>query len=68
VANTDGEGANLRDKPDMKTGKIITIVVEGTDVQVTGPAVSADGGSWFLVQVTGKSGFMRAEYLSPVSG
>ncbi len=68
VANTDGEGANLRDKPDMKTGKVVTIVVEGTDVQVTGPAVDADSGSWYPVQVAGKSGFMRAEYLSAVSG
>ncbi len=68
VANTDGDSVNLRDKPDGKSGKILTTVPEGTAVQVTGPTVIGDGGTWYPVQVGDKSGFMRAEYLAPVSG
>lgn len=68
VANTDGDSVNLRDKPDGKSGKILTTVPEGTAVQVTGPIINADGATWYPVQVGDKSGFMRADYLSPVGG
>jgi predicted secreted protein len=53
----------------MTTGTILTTVAEGTEVQVTGPTVADDGGgTWYPVQISGTSGFMRAEYLSPASG
>src|SRR6185437_14526757 len=51
VANTDGDGANLRDKPDMTTGKIVANIAEGSVVEVTGPAVDAGGHSWYPVQI-----------------
>jgi len=67
VANTDGDGANLRDKPSMD-GKIVANIAEGSVVQVTGAAVSAGGNSWYPVQIGSLSGFMRADYLKPSSG
>ncbi|MGI8689790.1 MAG: protease pro-enzyme activation domain-containing protein [Thermomicrobiales bacterium] len=68
VANTDGDNVNVRDKPDTNTGKIIISVTEGTQVQVTGPAVTSGGNSWYPVQIGGTSGFMRADYLTPATG
>jgi subtilase family serine protease len=67
VANTDGDGANLRDKPDMTTGKILANIAEGSVVQVTGPAVDTGGNSWYPIQIGTLTGFMRADYLSPVA-
>ena len=53
----------------MKTGKVLTTVAEGTDVQVTGPLVTSDdGGTWYPVQIGATVGFMRAEFLNPASG
>lgn len=68
VANTDGDNVNVRDKPDTNTGKIITSVTEGTVVQVTGPAVMSGGTTWYPVQISDTSGFMRADYLTPTTG
>ena len=68
VANTDGGTVNLRDKPDTRTGKIVTTLPEGTEVQASGGAVAGEGGDWYPVQVGGKSGFIRADFLTPVSG
>ncbi|MCA1724211.1 MAG: IPT/TIG domain-containing protein, partial [Thermomicrobia bacterium] len=68
VANTDGDSANVRDKPDIRTGKIVTSVTEGTEVLVTGPVVTSGGNTWYPVQIGGTSGFMRADYLAPVTG
>ncbi|MGI8856730.1 MAG: IPT/TIG domain-containing protein [Thermomicrobiales bacterium] len=68
VANTDGDGANLRDKPDMTAGKILANIAEGSVVQATGPTVMDTGGkSWYPVQIGSLSGFMRADYLNPVT-
>jgi len=68
VANTDGDSVNVRDKPDISTGKIVTSVTEGTKVLVTGPAVTSGGNTWYPVQIGDTSGFMRADYLAPVTG
>ncbi len=67
VANTDGDNVNVRDKPDTNTGKIVTTVTEGTVVQVTGPAVTSGGTTWYPVQIGNTSGFMRADYLTPAT-
>jgi Bacterial SH3 domain len=67
VANTGGTGVNLRDKPDTKTGKIITNVPEGTEVQATGPAVDGEGGPWYPVQVGNFTGFIRNDFLVAVT-
>lgn len=64
VANTDGDGVNVRDKPDMQA-KIIGNALEGAEVQVTGPVVQGSGGAWYPVQIGEKSGFIRADYLKP---
>ncbi len=69
VTNTGGDSVNVRDKPDMTTGKIVTTIPEGTDVQVTGPTIeSGSGGTWYPVQIGGITGFMRADYLTLASG
>jgi subtilase family serine protease len=68
VANTDGDGANLRDKPDLATGKIIANIAESSVVDVTGPAVDSGGHSWYPVQIGALTGFMSADYLKPVTG
>lgn len=67
VANTDGVGVNLRDKPDPYTGLIVTNVPEGTEVQSTGPAVDGYGGTYYPVQVGNLSGFIRSDFLKAVS-
>ncbi len=67
VANTDGAGVNMRDKPDTKAGKVVTNVPEGTEVQATGPAVDGEGGPWYPVQVGDKSGFIRNDFLKAVN-
>ncbi|MHB8647581.1 MAG: protease pro-enzyme activation domain-containing protein, partial [Thermomicrobiales bacterium] len=68
VANTGGDRVNVRDAPSMTTGTILASVAEGTDVLVTGPVVQGDDGDWYPVQIGDTSGFMRAEYLTLVSG
>lgn len=66
VANTGGTGVNLRDKPSTTTGKIITNVPEGTEVQATGPSVDGEGGPWTPVQVGNFTGFIRNDFLQAV--
>ncbi len=66
VANTDGVGANMRDKPDV-AGKLVQTVPEGTEVLASGPAVDGTaGGTWYPVQVGDKSGFIRSDFLKSV--
>ncbi len=67
VANTDGDSVNLRDKPDMKTGKIVATLPEGTEVQATGPPVDGDAGGWYPVRSGDTTGFIRAAYLVPIT-
>jgi hypothetical protein len=67
VANTGGTGVNLRDQASTKTGKIITNVPEGTEVQATGPAVDGEGGPWYPVQVGNFTGFIRNDFLVAVT-
>jgi hypothetical protein len=35
---------------------------------VTGPAVNTGGNAWYPIQIGTLTGFMRADYLSPVTG
>ncbi|MHB8647137.1 MAG: hypothetical protein ACYDAR_15210 [Thermomicrobiales bacterium] len=68
VTNTGGAGVNLRDKPDVKTGKIVTNVAEGTEVQATGSAVDdGQGGTWTPVQVGNYKGFIRNDFLTAIT-
>lgn len=68
VTNTGGDSVNVRDKPDRQTGKVITTVLEGSAVQVTGPTITSGDGTWYPVQIGDTSGFMRAEYLTQANG
>ncbi len=67
VANTGGTGVNLRDQSSTKTGKVITNVPEGTEVQATGPSVDGEGGTWTPVQVGNFKGFIRNDFLVAVN-
>jgi hypothetical protein len=66
VANTDGDGANLRDKADASSGLVATLA-EGTEVQATGAAVAdTSGGSWYPVRAGERTGYIRSDFLSPL--
>lgn len=66
VANTDGAGVNMRDKPDVN-GKLIATIPEGTEVQALGnPVDGTSGGTWYNVQVGDKQGYIRSDFLKPV--
>lgn len=56
---------NLRQKPSL-TGAIVTELAEGSELTITGPAVEADGISWYPVTVTatGEAGFIAGNYLA----
>lgn len=68
VANTDGAGVNMRDKPDV-AGKLITTVPENSEVQaVVGPQDGTAGGTWYQVQWGNYTGWIRSDFLTPVGG
>jgi len=67
VANTGGTGVNLRDQASTKTGKVITNVPEGTEVQATGPSIDGEGGPWTPVQSGNYKGFIRNDFLVAVT-
>lgn len=68
VANTDGAGVNMRDKPDV-AGKLVATIAEGTEVQATeGPVDGTSGGTWYKVQAGDKTGYIRSDFLKPVDG
>ncbi|MCC6176967.1 MAG: SH3 domain-containing protein [Chloroflexi bacterium] len=65
VANTDGQGANLRREP-SSDGEKLTTLPDGTAVDVIGPNREAEGLTWRNVQESGgQSGWIAASYLVP---
>ena len=64
VANTDGDGVNIRaatDDPDA-----IKVWEDGTEMVVVGPDVTAEGRDWKNVRdPDGNVGFVAAEFLEP---
>lgn len=68
IANTGGDGVNMRDKPDV-AGKLITTVPENSEVQaVAGPQDGTAGGTWYQVQWGNYTGWIRSDFLTPVGG
>lgn len=65
VTNTDGNGANLRERPD-RMANILLVLPEGTEVQTTGQtATDAMGTLWYVVQAGATAGYVRADLLVP---
>ena len=63
VANTDGQGANLRAAPSA-SADVLTVVREGVVVLVVGPSREAEGRRWRHVQDDAETeGWIAAEFL-----
>jgi hypothetical protein len=65
VANTEGEGANLRERPSGSATRLKNLP-EGTLLDVTGPNQQAEGRTWRPVRdPTGATGWVVADFLGP---
>jgi hypothetical protein len=65
VKESDGTGANLRDKPGQ-TGTVVKTIPEGTVLQVVGEDKQMDGKTWKNVKDdAGTTGWMASELLEP---
>jgi len=63
VANTEGQGVSVRDKPST-TGRRLTVAPEGTRLAVVGDDVKAEGHTWRNVKTaSGTAGWVAGEYL-----
>jgi hypothetical protein len=64
VGNTEGQGANLRQRPSA-TAPVVKSVPEGTTVELIGPDQQADGRAWRNVRdPEGSTGWIAAELLT----
>lgn len=65
VKESDGTGANLRDKPGQ-TGTVVKTIPEGTVLEVIGEDKQMDGKAWKNVKdEEGTTGWMASELLEP---
>ncbi len=68
VANTEGQGANMRRAPSVSAQRI-KLVVEGTVVELIDGEQRGDGYTWRQIRdVDGSTGYVIAEYLQPIQG
>jgi hypothetical protein len=66
IANTDGGGVNLRDRPSAG-GAALKLVDEGAIVDVVGPDVPSEGKTWRNVRDAGGTiGWITTEFLAEV--
>lgn len=67
VANTGGDGANLRAEPSTKARVLVTLA-DGTLVEEAGPERKAEDRTWKNVKdAKGNVGWIAAEFLKPTS-
>lgn len=67
VANTNGAGVNLRERPTMESRMLATLAADA-EVEVTGVGRSLDdGATWYRVQVGEATGYVRQEFLQLVT-
>ena len=68
VANTGGDGANMRAEP-ATTGALVRTIKEGTELDVVGADREAGGRRWRNVRETAGdvSGWIVADFLTPVT-
>ena len=66
MAETEGQGANLRVEPGTGAPRVKTIR-EGVELEVVGPDRTADGRVWRNVRdpADGASGWVAAEFVAP---
>ena len=66
VANTDGQGANMRQRP-TTTAPVVRSIPDGTVVEIIGADQQAEGRTWRNVRdpAEGASGWIAAEFLGP---
>jgi len=65
IANTEGQGANLRQRPST-TAPVLRTLAEGTVVEAIGGETNAEGRAWRNVKdQSGTSGYVAAELLTP---
>jgi SH3-like domain-containing protein len=68
IANTDGQGANLRAAP-SREAESIALLPDGAVVQALGPARETDEASWRRVRAeNGAEGWVASDLLEPGSG
>lgn len=54
---------NVRQKPDAKSRKQITIVHKDTEIKVIGYAIVEETGVWYYVEYQGERGYIRSDLL-----
>ncbi len=65
VGNTNGFGANVRSEPGLKY-EMLTQLSDGSRVELTGEAQTADGFTWQRVLLEdGRSGWIAENFLIP---
>lgn len=62
VSGTDGSGVNLRAAP-TTDGDIVASLEEGTELQITGEAVEADGYTWWPVTSDEFTGYVVEDFI-----
>jgi len=63
VANTEGEGVNLRREPSLAS-QALRVILEGTMLDIVGPDRDADGRRWRNVRdLDGETGWIPSPYL-----
>ncbi|MCA1669618.1 MAG: SH3 domain-containing protein [Thermomicrobia bacterium] len=68
TVSAGGSGANMRTNPDTKSNPPIATIQDGTEVQVVdGPQTGADGIPWYKVSAGDKTGWIRSDFLKPVT-
>ncbi|MCC6174858.1 MAG: SH3 domain-containing protein [Chloroflexi bacterium] len=69
IANTEGQGANLRAEP-AASAPLVRTLRDGTELEVAGPDRDADGRHWRNVRVPsdGVSGWIVSEFVATVPG
>ncbi|MGE3268821.1 MAG: SH3 domain-containing protein [Chloroflexota bacterium] len=65
VANTDGQGANMRQRPST-TAPVLRTLPEGTSVEAIGGETNAEGRNWRNIrEANGQTGWIASELLAP---
>jgi Bacterial SH3 domain len=66
VANTDGDGVNLRERPSSNSNRL-KLVAEGAILDIVGPDIPAEDKIWRNVRDSaGATGWVVSEFLVPV--
>lgn len=65
IANTDGQGANMRQRPST-TAPVLRTLAEGTVVDAIGGDTNAEGRNWRNIRdVNGQTGWVASELIVP---